>query len=76
MDWFKYTGSGSIYDPLNYMLIAIPDCPSPKLRLCAIYASRQILNSELKPVFTGLLQAEIATVIMTKQESVNVLLCP
>jgi hypothetical protein len=74
--WFQYSGSGSINDPTNYIIIIIIICPSPKRRLCAIFATIQIIGGIQRPIITPALQAEINLALLTLTESANVLLRP
>ena len=73
--WFKYKG-GPVCDPMSYTIIAIPICPSPKNRLCAIFADIQIIGGTQKPIITPSLCTEILTAISTLTETPNVRLCP
>lgn len=75
--WFKYDGTGSITDPLNYNQVPTqPQCPSPNVDICAIFANTQFINGVARPIITPSLQTEINNAFSTKIESANVLLEP
>lgn len=73
--WFKYKG-GPVCDPMSYTIIAFPNCPFPKARLCAIFADVQFIGGKQKPIITPALCVEIHTALATLTESANVMLCP
>ncbi|WP_167353113.1 hypothetical protein [Pedobacter steynii] len=75
--WFVYSGSGSVTSPTSYAIVSgAPTCPSPKQRLCAIFAEIQFINDVERPTITGSLGTEINTAISSLTESANVRLRP
>jgi len=75
--WFKYDGSGSITDPQNYnQVAALPNCPSPDVNICAIFANTQFIAGVARPIITPALQTEINNAFSSKIESANVRLQP
>jgi len=75
--WFQYSGSGPVNDPTNYIIIIIIiNCPSPKRRLCVIFAEVQFINGVQRPIITPALQTEINIALLTLTESTNVRLRP
>ncbi len=75
--WYVYSGSGSPTDPLNYAQVSgSPSCPSPKQRICAIFADTQFIDEVERPIITPALATEINTAISTLIESANVKLKP
>lgn len=76
--WFNYNGTGSVNTATNYSAVSgAPNCPSPKVFLCAIFAETQLIEGTQRPVITASLQTEInAATSGTPHESSNVLLRP
>lgn len=75
--WFVYNCPGSIYDPTSYTIVAgQPNCPEPKISLCAIYADIQLINGVQRPIITADLQAEMARALTDLVETDNVKLRP
>jgi hypothetical protein len=74
--WFNYNDSGIICNPTSYAAVAVPNCPSPKQRLCAIFAEVQIIGGIQRPIITSALCTEINLAVSTLIESANVKLKP
>lgn len=78
MPWYSFNPIDAFphdtTNPNNYNLVGInpPNCPSPKLHLCAIQA-----NDNLGlPIITGALVAEIANAVNNNFDFPNAILRP
>ncbi|MEN5193426.1 hypothetical protein [Sphingobacterium faecium] len=78
MPWYSFnpidTFPHDTADPNNYSLTGTtpPNCPSPKLNLCAIQAS----DNQGLPIITQSLRTQISNAVTNKVETTNVLLRP
>nr|WP_315398923.1 hypothetical protein [uncultured Sphingobacterium sp.] len=74
MPWYVFNPSGPSPHPIGNMAfydapqILPPDCPGPKISLCAIHAE----DNQGEPIITTDLALEIVTALSNKEESANV----
>ena len=76
MPWYKFKPGGAppnVGDPNQYISTGStpPNCPTPKLFLCAIQAA----DNMGKPIITTALILEIANALQRTTDSTNVKLC-
>jgi hypothetical protein len=72
--WFVYTGSGSVYDPVNYVTTLTPVFSVSGSQVNNIFASTVITGGVVRPVIDSTLTAAITTALNTGKSSTSVYL--